>query len=402
MSINNQHRNHKLNIGHKGFSLVEVIIAIAVLALISIPLLKYFTDSMRYNARMQKQQNATMLAQEVTEELKAESRLVQWVPSAVPGVADSFGVPLLTESGGYEMTQTSVDSNFLTAGNGKIVFEKTNYATENANYDIRVTLETNKDGYASARPATFGVDNATDALAVETEQQLNEAMTYFKGIHTNYRVSHPSYPLLSDDEILANMSRKTSLSVGYDSADHSFVVKAYYTYTCTSLQGAGITDQYDSPTYLIDERMGELKNIYLLYVSMPPNDTIEVNVDPEAFNHLTRFKEVENDPASNEVKLGLYLVAQNLPMNGYTVTVQPLFGTPENTYDIGLHSNVEAPNVVNNKVGINHMPASRPLTSTYLPSSRLVSITTEVFSSGGIASGDEPLVTVTTTKGDQP
>ena len=33
-----------------GFSLLEVILAMAILAILSIPLLSYFTQSMKYNA----------------------------------------------------------------------------------------------------------------------------------------------------------------------------------------------------------------------------------------------------------------------------------------------------------------------------------------------------------------
>ena len=47
-----------------GFSLLEVILAMAILAIISIPLLSYFTQSMKYNAD---KQHATNLAQEVRE-----------------------------------------------------------------------------------------------------------------------------------------------------------------------------------------------------------------------------------------------------------------------------------------------------------------------------------------------
>ena len=53
-----------------GFSLLEVILAMAILAILSIPLLSYFTQSMKYNAMMADKQHATNLAQEVMEDLK--------------------------------------------------------------------------------------------------------------------------------------------------------------------------------------------------------------------------------------------------------------------------------------------------------------------------------------------
>lgn len=53
-----------------GFSLLEVILAMAILAILSIPLLSYFTQSMKYNAMTADKQHATNLAQEVMEDLK--------------------------------------------------------------------------------------------------------------------------------------------------------------------------------------------------------------------------------------------------------------------------------------------------------------------------------------------
>lgn len=50
--------------------MLEVILAMAILAILSIPLLSYFTQSMKYNAMMADKQHATNLAQEVMEDLK--------------------------------------------------------------------------------------------------------------------------------------------------------------------------------------------------------------------------------------------------------------------------------------------------------------------------------------------
>ena len=62
-----------------GFSLLEVILAMAILAILSIPLLSYFTQSMKYNAMMADKQHATNLAQEVMEDLKKQPQLVESV-----------------------------------------------------------------------------------------------------------------------------------------------------------------------------------------------------------------------------------------------------------------------------------------------------------------------------------
>lgn len=56
-----------------GFSLIEVVVSMAVLAIISIPLLSYFTESMRYNRMMAEKQKATLLSQEILEQLYHET-----------------------------------------------------------------------------------------------------------------------------------------------------------------------------------------------------------------------------------------------------------------------------------------------------------------------------------------
>ena len=48
-----------------GFSLIEVILSMAILAIISIPLLSYFTESMKYNSKISYNHHSITLSQEV-------------------------------------------------------------------------------------------------------------------------------------------------------------------------------------------------------------------------------------------------------------------------------------------------------------------------------------------------
>ena len=57
----------KSNKFNKGFSLVEVLVAMAVITLISIPLLRTFITSAQINNKAKKLQNATDIAQNVSE-----------------------------------------------------------------------------------------------------------------------------------------------------------------------------------------------------------------------------------------------------------------------------------------------------------------------------------------------
>ena len=96
-----------------GFSLLEVILAMAILAIISIPLLSYFTQSMKYNAMMADKQHATNLAQEVLEDLKNQKELAA-VTNKGAIYQDSFKLPagsvapLVASSGGVRKVDLTV------------------------------------------------------------------------------------------------------------------------------------------------------------------------------------------------------------------------------------------------------------------------------------------------------
>ena len=70
---NGRKLKHKLNrnLNNRGFSLVEILIAVAILVLCAVPLLKAFVTSAQTNARARQNLNATTLAENIMEEIKA-------------------------------------------------------------------------------------------------------------------------------------------------------------------------------------------------------------------------------------------------------------------------------------------------------------------------------------------
>lgn len=91
-------RSNKWIKDNSGFSLVEVLLALAVLALVTLPIVNYFTYSSVQTIDGRERQTATMAAEDVMEELKAYSnhdQIAKLVASAPPsGTASPSAVPV--------------------------------------------------------------------------------------------------------------------------------------------------------------------------------------------------------------------------------------------------------------------------------------------------------------------
>lgn len=360
-----------------GFSLVEVIIAMAILAVISLPLMKYFTDSMKYSARMERQQRATILAQEVTEDLKGEDDLL----IRIPGGGTQYTVPCLTDP---SMGYTVAENNLTGDGTGSIVLTKTE-----GKFDIQVTLSTAVSGDNLTRPITYGIDNSTDVLAVEWTQ-TNEAFVYFKSLNVNYAVTH-SGAALTDDAIKARMKRVIHMDFDMNGADYE--IRVYYDYTCNGLRGAGSTDSMTDMD-LNQSRYVQLSSVYLLYDKVSEKD--ESGNDKRDSIVISKSAAVPLD-----FKPELYLVCQNPQASvGYKLAVEGM------TAGQKVHTNIMPIDPANptapgkgqvvNEYG--NSVTTESLAGTDTPV-RLVTIETEIFEQGH-AAGVDPIASVVTTKGE--
>lgn len=274
-----------------GFSLVEVILSMAILAIISIPILKYFTDSTKYNAMMADKQHATVLAQEVLEELKNETTLVQ-LDTSNP-LSPRYTVPyLLTKH------YTEEVSTFDASGIGNATFYgKADQIGEG--YDVVVNVGTDwaaNPENATQVPQISGIDDTRDVLAMESGQ-YQEALVQFKAVNAAYASANGETPL-SADTIKNKMKRTIGIDTQLSGAYYR--VKVSCSYSCADLQGTGSVDTYDCAGFA-EQQLQELRNIYLLYYVNQNTDRVEmtigagVTVTPDLYVICQDFTSV--DPA---------------------------------------------------------------------------------------------------------
>lgn len=366
-----QKLNNQKRVGNGGFSLLEVIISMAILALITIPLLNYFTNSMSNSARMGKRQNATLTAQEITESLKAEDKLIQRMELLDGNIV--YQVPYLTDELGFTLAD---DSGFnQTDGTGKIVF-----GTTNDLFDVRVTLSTNISANSVERALVYGIDDATDMLIIE-QDQMDEALVYFTSAHVTYCANHPEAAVLSKDDIKSRLERWICIDISYSAG--KYTVRAYYDYITTDASVTGAAGQHlvagksFSSSYLTEAKVTTLKNIYLLYdlISGSFVDTVNITLD----GLPTDFSGVD-----------LYLLCQNLPDEETGPSYTLNFGGDSNP-KLKFHANTRDSDSVNTSLA--------PMTQTGAPI-RMIEIITEVYEKGLADSGEDPLAAMRTTKGE--
>ena len=242
-----------------GFSLLEVVLSMAILAILSIPLMSYFTQSMKYNAKMADKQHASVLAQEVMEDLKNQPNLVQKV-----------------NGGGYESTYLTgrhytiapaAPESGLTGGTVEY------YGAADAineKYDIRVKIGTDTTENASPVPQIDGIDGNTDVVALENGQ-LQDACSYFMAQNTTYAKEHHVIP--SDQNTISNaMRRRIAITVKKES------VQVACFYRCEGIDGVDATEEYSCSDYAMED-IENVENIFLMYEVNQMEDELEIRCE---------------------------------------------------------------------------------------------------------------------------
>lgn len=187
----------KLN--NVGMSLVEVLVAIAILAVVAGPLLKTFVSAMRYNSKARAWQNMTTAAQSIMEGFKAYD--VEELCEQFGGLdtfkvvanADSFYEIPLSDRNGDGIADTSIipvtdaDGNtnpeFVAAADNLYAFALTGVNYEENVYDARVELSpfvTSEIAVVNETVVIVPFDADTDAQYDQDSSQDSVALMAIK------------------------------------------------------------------------------------------------------------------------------------------------------------------------------------------------------------------------------
>lgn len=388
-----------------GFTLIEVILSMAILAIISLPLLKYFTDSIRYSHLTEQKQMATILAQETAEKLKAEKVLIAPLEDgtySVPCLLDPSATPPATPNPNYF---TVVNNGLSAEGRGTIILKKSM-----EKHDVVVTIDTLSGANKVDRPIVYSIDDTQDVLAVERDQ-YSEAIIYFMAVNSAY-VSKmtssvpvtspapdgggtPAVTAMTKAEIEENTTREMFFTISQDAG--YYLVKGNYVYTCTDVEGAGSSVTFTSSP-LIDVKTAKLRSIYLLYDIMheEPSDSVVVSKTPKR-----DYLNITNNTA---IFPNLIIVSQNnekTNLENYKFQIKC-------DKDLGLSSTTVRTNLkISNILNSNGMPGDADkvtnLSEEGMPV-RVVNFEVAIYPAGGYsttpADCEEPYTVFKSTKGE--
>jgi prepilin-type N-terminal cleavage/methylation domain-containing protein len=308
---------------NSGFTLVELILTIAILAVVSIPILSYFTDSAKHNAESRKKQNATVEAQDVLEKFKNASYSLD-DENVVCSADPSWTV-----------------STHQTAAGEKYVLSKEETVDRTS---FSVTAEI--DPLPSTAPVAYKdyvigtMDTTKDVIVSEHGQALLNAEAAFYGKYkAGVTAANPSATLAP---ALSNMAKfknlldcEVTVSAEIDPANASnLIIRATYKYTYNGGGGLGALPGINagvSPEYTYSEEVEassvpakELENIYLFYTPLNSSDKINFVFRKNKSNQNINTAEF----AANVKDVNLYIVAQDsLDDSGAVVS-----GIPGSTY----------------------------------------------------------------------
>lgn len=281
---------HELRQNDQGFSLIEVILAVAILALVTLPIINYFTYSGLRTADGRDKQSATVVAENVLDELNSYDNFEQIENIASSGAVDAASWTVVPDpSDPTKFTYTDLTKKVQLNGfdyEAKVHITYTNHTTtDGKTYDTgydsnTVTKDTNEAITSEFNDYEIPDPNriyGKESVVAKEEDQLDQAISYFlTNEATDSNTFFTKYNLIKD-----KLNRKLAIHLEYkDGNPDVYRVKVSYLY---ELNGANISPGIKNgvcevPIETSEVKKETLKNIYVFYNLRDGHDNDKLKV----------------------------------------------------------------------------------------------------------------------------
>lgn len=337
----------QLKDNNKGLSLIEVLVAVIILAIVVTPFLHSFVTTANTNRKAKDIHKATVLAQSVVESCKAENledialqfnypdsgfRIVsagnfsgginvgelRYESTApIPGYVNSMKYEDLTswstdeEKKSHTTASTfskdgGATSEFLGQSDGYFYFQMNNVMQDTSVYDVLIQLDASKYHVVSGTPADTDyndkelaqlpiIDEEQDALCMQRDMYTDNAASEFYGMYS-------SDASLTEDIIKKEMKREITVLIEKVTVGGNYT-KVTTTYDYSYKHGTDETKHYIKEQHNFDstETGHDLRCVYLyyypLYADSTKRDTIIIKNDAGVPIDLYLFKQGRSSTA---------------------------------------------------------------------------------------------------------
>ncbi len=302
-----------MRMNNKGFSLVELLVGVAILAIIAVPLARAFITSASTSVRAKDIRSQTVAAQNILESYEATS-IGAIIDALAHGGATLGGgtvkpkIEVADDFGNYATVNPADDAELDRAGEGYKLY-LTDVPSGVDKYDAVVTLdaaseyaEINDEPIVNAKPMSAIVQQPKDEIAAKDIAQQAQI---------------DSGDELADDFFLYSMDRTITVTIGWltDENDDRLQCQAEYEYVAT----------YDGEVYeytaandvYCDPYSADFAGEYGLFVFFYPN-------------HNTAFDKI-NIVNRDNLEMNVYLACQDPIPSNY----EPMISLREKNYGQG-------------------------------------------------------------------
>jgi len=334
---------------NKGFTLVEVLLSITIIAILFVSTLHIFTNAAKVNQVAKKQQNATDCAQNIMESLQSltlEETAIQYTKSGYPEgtVTASHNFIQYTTPSVTSATKNGALTYTFSPPSGReeFSFKISNVEEGGSTYDALVTLDTTAYNDSTNYPNSMNNYKAPELLTINdsivaiidlenlkaTSAYDTEAISEFQTFHTSYIVAVeakptpiPTHTHITDDEIKASITKNIIMQLNKNAINNEVDISCYLEYTCRDLNDNGtaekfISDEIYSGSFMIPASTEDVSNIYLFYT---PSSFAVTN----AVTRQDTITIMNNDA----VKANVYIAYQESSPAVVPVTIKKLTNT---------------------------------------------------------------------------
>lgn len=326
-------RIYKEKLNNKGFSLIEVLIAVAILAIVSLPILKAFSTSAMVNRNARRQENANTAAIAITEQFKSMTvdRLIEkYGDTTKYGLGEKVKAEGETgdgsykekayeydeETGRYKFYVTSIDKSYYEGVNeerfyvevelnpelyenkyddlgGELITDGDNIANNINSYDMPKFSDINsKENYVvrdvlykwdnDAKGSFISQINALNAANGTNEVFVSDKVIKSIEIINNVTIDNSAYTETGEEGFLQEVtlvvryeySGLTTVEKTEKLGENSFKVKRTKNENGEEIYTVGNKE----PAYEDDDKVyGSMKDIYLFYMPYKADNVSTAN-----------------------------------------------------------------------------------------------------------------------------